>query len=183
MARRDLVFVAMALSACGGSMEGAVGGITMDVADGAFVLHKDPAGRADGLTVLLSDHLSVCDSIKTNTNRRSSNTLVLVFARVAEDGHLLSPAPGDHAVAPTRPAETGVYAGAFFSNFDSGCVRTLANKTATGESGLVKLEALNRQGTANGTFDITFGAGDRVTGRFAAPLCEAEFPTGPANCD
>jgi hypothetical protein len=55
-------------------------------------------------------------------------------------------------------------------------------EAATGQSGLIKLETMDAK-RVSGSFKAVFGNEAELSGTFDAPLCDAEFPSGPASCD
>ena len=184
--KRLMVAVSMvAMTGCSGSMSGTVGGISLNVSDAIFAVLKDDAGKSIGAFVLLADKPKICDSLKANREPKSSTSLALTVFRFSATDYL-APDVGDYTVVDTNPTSAGSYAQGFFSHTDSNCTNTLAGSAASGKSGLVKLSALKGEtnGTASGTFDITFGAGDKVTGNFNASYCDiSKLPTATPNCE
>lgn len=178
-----MVGLGVLAAACGGSVEGSVGGHTLQVADAVFVL-LHPRGQAEPvLEVLLSDAPSICKRLESNTLPGGANNLQLAIIRAGADGGLLPPAPGPHPVLQSVPFVEGAFGAAFFSNFDGSCRRTLLTQTATGTGGTITLDSFDPAQAARGTFELTFGGGDAVKGRFDARRCATPLPTVPVICE
>lgn len=183
--RRMMVAVpVMAMLGCSGSMSGSVGGVTMNVADAIFAVLKDDNGKSVAALIIMADQPKICDSLKANRQPKSATALVLSLFRIANND-FLAPDVGDFTAIDTNPSGAGSYARANFSHTDSNCTNTLANNASTGKSGLIKLTNIKGEanGAANGTFDITFGAGDTVKGSFNATYCDlTKLPATTPNC-
>lgn len=184
--RRLMVMIpVMALMGCSGSMSGTVGGVSMNVADSIFAILKDDNGKSVAALVILADQPKICDSLKANREPKSSTSLVLTMFRVGSTFDFLAPDVGDYTTIDTNPQGAGSYAQATFSHTDSNCTNTLSNSAASGKSGLIKLTNIKGEtnGNANGTYDITFGAGDTVKGSFNASYCDlSKLPAATRNC-
>lgn len=177
-------FLVAALSGCPGSVSGTVSGIGLTVSDTIFYPAKDTAGKTTSLSVLLADKGNLCSTLKANRRPRSSTGMLITFFRLATDFTVLAPDIGDYTVVPggTKVATGGNYAVASFLHVDANCSNTLSDEAAAGKSGLVKLTSVNSavNGSASGSFDITFGT-DRVTGGFSGAYCDiGTLPENPS---
>ncbi len=185
MNRSLFVVVAALVSACGpGSVNGTVSGISMNVADSIFAAIKDNTGRQVGLFVVMADKPNLCDSLKANRQPKSATAMVFAMVRYNAQGEELAPDVGDYTVVEEITA-AGSFASASFTRSDANCTNTIAANASGGKSGLIKLSALKAEanGSAQATFDVTFGAGDKVTGSFNAKYCDiASLGTNP-NCE
>lgn len=187
MMRRLMMAVSMlVVSGCAGSVNGQVGGISLAVSDAIFAILKDSSGKSTGALIVMGDKPKICDSLKANREPKSSTGLFLTLYRFSETDYL-SPDVGEYTtVAPGTQSSAGSFASAFFSRTDSDCRPTIAGNASSGKSGLIKLTNIKGEanGTANATFDITFGAGDKVTGNFNATYCDISMlPTADPNCE
>jgi hypothetical protein len=186
MMKRLLMAVPMmVLVGCSGSVNGQVGGISLNVADAVFAVLKDDAGKSIAALVVLSDKPKICDSIKANREPKTATSLVFTLYRFSDTDYL-APDTGDYTTVDTNPTSAGSFASANFSRTDSNCTNTLSSSASRGKSGLIKLTNLKGEtnGAANATFDITFGAGDKVTGNFNATYCDiSKLPTADPNCE
>lgn len=175
----------VALVGCAGSVNGTVGGVQLSVADAIFAILKDDAGKSAGAIVVLSDKPKICDSLKANREPKTATTMYTTLFRFSAT-EALAPDVADYTVIDSNPTSAGAYAFAGFSRTDSNCTNTLSASASSGKSGLVKLTAIKGEtgGTASGTFDITFGAGDKVTGNFNASYCDiTKLATTNPNCE
>jgi hypothetical protein len=178
------LFAAM-VSGCAGSVNGTVGGVNLSVADAIFAIIKDDAGKSIAAFLVMADKPKICDSLKANREPKTSTAMTITLFRFSATDYL-APDAMDYTVIDTNPTGAGSYASANFSRTDSNCTNTLADSASSGKSGLVKLTNLKGEtnGTANGTFDITFGAGDKVTGNFNATYCDlSKLPQTTPNCE
>lgn len=177
-------FLVAALSGCPGSVSGTVSGIGLTVSDTIFYPVKDNAGKTTNLIILLADKGNLCSMLKANRQPKSATGLQIVFYRWGTDNTVLAPDTGDYTVVPggTSVSNGGNYAMASFMHFDANCSNTLSADAAAGKSGLVKLTSVNSavNGSASGSFDITFGT-DRVTGGFSGAYCDmGSLPNNPS---
>ena len=183
--RRLMVMIPMvAMMGCSGSMSGTVGGVSMNVADSIFAILKDDNGKSFAAIVVLADQPKICDSLKANREPKSSTALQLTMLRVGSN-EFLAPDVGEYTTVGTVPSSPGSYAVATFSHTDSNCTNTLSDSASSGKSGLIKLTTIKGEtnGTASGTYDITFGAGDTVKGSFNASFCDlTKLPATTPNC-
>jgi hypothetical protein len=178
---------AVVLSACGGpgNMSGTVAGIKLDVKDSAFLLVKNQAGDTVGMFLAMADQPDICGTLKANRQPKNTTAVLFSMVRYTDQGTTLAPDVGDYTVINMTPPRGGNYAGALFSHTDTNCTSTIAQTAATGSSGLIKLTSMKAEanGYAQGSFDITFGASDKVTGSFSAKFCElSTLPVNP-NCE
>lgn len=191
MMRNTLGLVAVVfLSACGGpgSMSGSVAGLELSVKDAMFAIIKDQQGKSAGMYLVMADKPDLCATVKAN--RQPKNLTGVLFSMVRYsvtmgNVEVLAPDVGDYSVIKSSPQSGGNYAGAFFTHTDANCTSTLSNDASQASSGLIKLKSLKAEagGYASGDFDITFGAGDKVTGSFNASFCDVTTLSSNANCE
>lgn len=176
--------VLVASMGCAGSVNGTVGGVNLSVSDAIFSLFKDSAGKTTGAFIVLSDKPNLCASLKANREPKSATALSLVLFRFSNTDYL-APDVGDYTVTADAPTSAGSFAQAQFSRTDANCTNTLNEATSYGKSGLVKVANLKGEtnGNASGTFDLTFGAGDKVTGTFNANFCDVTMIASSPNCE
>ena len=178
---------ALVFSACGGPghMDGTVAGINLSVKDAIFALIKDTSGNTAGLYLVMADKPDLCTTVKANRQPKNLTGLVFSMVQYTDTATILAPDVGDYTVVNSTPPRGGRYAGAFFAHTDANCTSTIAPAAGTGSSGLVKLTSLKGEtgGTASGTFDVTFGASDKVTGSFNAAFCDVTTLGSNANCE
>ncbi|MEW5739348.1 MAG: hypothetical protein AB1938_10505 [Myxococcota bacterium] len=188
MTRITLAVVAVAVfSSCGGpgSMSGTVAGIKLDVKDAIFALVKNQQGQTEGLLIALSDKPDGCASLKANRQPKNLTAVSFSMVRYSDMGSLLAPDVGDYTVINSQPSRGGNYAAAYFTHTDTNCTSTISDTAATGSSGIISLKTLKGEanGIASGTYDVTFGASDKVTGSFNATFCDIQnLPMNP-NCE
>lgn len=184
--RTVMLAVAMvaAVGCAPGSVSGSVGGVTMNVADAVFAVLKSDAGKSEGLLVILADKPNICTSLKANREPKSATALTMMLYRVTQTD-ILAPDVGDYTVIDSNPTSAGNYAGASFTRTDANCTNSLSASASSGKSGLIKVTGLKAEanGNATGSFDITFGAGDKVTGNFNAAFCDAVLTDKQPNCE
>lgn len=171
------------LSGCPGSVNGTVGGVQLPVSDAIFAVLKDN-GKTVGAAVYLSDKPKLCDSLHANRETKQATSMLFLLSRTTTSD-VLAPDVGDYTVIEFGRAEAGNRTYSFFSRTDANCTNTISSTASGGKSGLVKLTNFKPEtgGSANGTFDVTFGAGDKVTGNFNATFCDiTEVPANP-NCE
>jgi len=143
------------LCACGpsgpGSFNGTVQSDALHVADAVYLMSQE---------IWLTDHTDLCTLLKANTYPKSG-TLVKIAPHpvttsvdfmVAESGAL------DHTVSLE------------FLKLDATCNTSMS---APATAGSVTLTTATAMGSASGTFDVTFGSADHVTGSFNALFCDA----------
>lgn len=179
------VGAAIALSACGGSVNGPVAGAQLGVADSVFFVNKDSAGKTKALIVVLADKPNICTSLKANRQPKNATSMVLSLIRLSANGEVLAPDVADYTVT-DQFSGAGNWGFAEFSKTDSNCTSVLASTATGGRSGVVKLTAINANtgGTAAGTFDITFGSqNDKVTGNFNSTYCDLSTLGSNPNCE
>lgn len=184
MNRLMMAVAALAMVGCSGSVNGTVGGISLNVSDSIFAILKDNSGKQTGALVFLSDKPRICESLKANRSAKSATGLLLAMSRSNNDGSI-SPDVGDYTVIDRNPTSAGNFAFASFSRTDSNCDPTLSNDASGAKSGIVKVTTLKGEanGNAVGTFDITFGGGDKVTGNFNASFCDISQVQPNPNCE
>jgi hypothetical protein len=181
-----LLGLTVALSGCSGSVNGTVAGFSLSVADAIFAVLKDQNGKATGALIVMADKPRICDSLKANREPKSSMGLSIAIARVSAMDSL-APDIGDYTVlsATQAPMNAGNFAYAGFNRNDTTCTSTIAPEAGSAKSGIVKVTNFKGEanGAANGTFDITFGSGDKVTGNFNATFCDISMVQGNPNCE
>lgn len=176
--------LAVGMVGCAGSAEGKVAGHNLAVADAIFGVQKDSDGKNNILFVVLADKPNLCDSLKANRTPKGATSLSLGMFRIA-DLKLLAPDVGEYTVRTGADAfSNGNTASPTFSRQDSSCADTISNNAGDGKSGLIKLTNLKAEtgGSANGTFDITFGDGN-LKGSFNASYCDLAQLTDNPNCE
>lgn len=172
-----------------GSVSGTVGGVSLNVQDAIFYVIKDDAGKTQGIALALADKSAVCTTVKANRQPKSATSISFGLFNVKVDGAattLLAPDVGDYTVTNNSAdlAKGGRWAIGAFDKVDANCTSSMATSATTGQSGLVTVTTLKSEasGTAEGTFDVSFGTQkDKVTGRFSAGYCDlAKTPTNPS---
>jgi hypothetical protein len=171
----------VSLLGCGGTVVGTVDGNSLKVMEGALVLFNDPVSA----TVFLSDQVGFCETLKKNEFAANSNLLSLSLLRIADDGRpTRSLDPGSYTVTPPMfdlPSSPGRYSQLRFFASDGQCRGLLVPDRSRTESGSIELSSFDTT-RATGTFDATFGSGDRLTGTFDVPACSFVIPDEPASC-
>ncbi len=187
MNRLMMAVAALAMVGCSGSMNGTVGGVSLNVADAIFAVLKDDDGKSFAAIVAMSDKPKMCETLKANRQTKASTQIVFTMFRYNSSAtEFLSPDVAEYTVVDSPPTGGGNYGNSIFTRNDSDCRQTVAEDAAKGKSGLIKLTGIKAEnnGTANGTYDITFGAGDKVTGSFNATYCDiSKLPTATPNCE
>jgi hypothetical protein len=167
-------------------MNGTVGGVSLSVADAIFAVLRDGTGKQAGLLVAMSDKPNICDSLKANRQPKSATALTMAFVRYNAQFETLAPDVGEYSVLSAEAPGAGNFAAAVFSRSDANCTNTISNDASVAKSGLIKLTNLKAEtnGTAVASFDMTFGAGDKVTGSFNARYCDiVSLSTTAPNCE
>lgn len=178
---------AMVLSACGGagSVNGTVAGISLSVKDSFFVLLRNTLGETAGMMVMMLDKPDACTTFKANRNPKNSTGVAFSMVRYTDMGKTLAPDVGEYTVVNGQPSRGGNYVAAYFVRTDSNCTSTVSDAARRGSSGVVKLTSLKGEanGYASGTFDVTFGTSDKVTGDFNAKFCDIQQISDNPNCE
>lgn len=185
MKRITMAFVSMlAMAGCAGSVNGQVGGVSLNVSDAIFAILKNDQGKSTGMLVIMADKPKLCDSLKANREPKQSTALFMTMSRVTETDSL-APDVGEYTVIDGIPSRAGNYSYASFSRTDANCTNTLSSSTSGAKSGLIKVTNLKGEanGSANATFDITFGSGDNVKGNFNATYCDISTLQNNPNCE
>lgn len=184
--RRLMLAIPMVMMAgCSGSMNGQVAGHSLSVADAIFAILKDDQGKATSAIVIMADKPKICDSLKANREPKTSTALFFTLFRFSDTDYL-SPDAAEYTTVDSNPNSAGAYAFASFQRTDSDCRNTVAIDASRGKSGLVKLTNIKGEtgGSANATYDVTFGAGDKVSGNFNATYCDiTKLPATDPNCE
>jgi hypothetical protein len=182
------VFAASALVAalaCGGgssstsgsaSISGTIRGQSMSAKDAtAANLSFNATGRGGSAAVIgITSAAGICPQLTSGKEPKSTQYLVLSAFRLQPDG---SAAPPPSAGVYPVGALTIENAVAVFAATDAACHDTVASDSVA-TSGNVTFTSVGSRYA--GTFDLTFGFGDHVTGTFDAPMCPglAEFAEG-----
>lgn len=185
---RSLLFgsaVALFVSACSpGSFNGTVAGNSLSVADAIFAQVKDDNGKIFGAYIVLADQPNLCDTLKANREPKQSTYVSFTLLK-ASDTEFLAPDIGEYTIVTGLPSANASSAYAQFDHSDANCTNTLSEDARTGKSGLIKLQSYKAEsgGSASGTFDVTFGAGDGVKGAFNASYCDLSKLPSDLNCE
>lgn len=178
---------ALVFSACGGPghMDGTVAGINLSVKDAIFALIKDSSGNTAGMFMVMADKPDLCATVKANRQPKELTGLMFSMVQYTDTATVLAPDVGEYTVINAAPPRGGRYVGAMFAHTDANCTSTIAQAAGTGSSGLVKLTSLKTEtgGYASGTFDVTFGSSDKVTGSFNAAYCDVSPGSSTARCE
>jgi hypothetical protein len=174
----------LGLVGCAGSADGKVAGHSLAVADAIFDTLKED-GKNVGLIVIMADKPNICDSLKANRQPKGATFMQLTLLRIT-DSEVLAPDVADYTVKEGLGAFTskGNNAAVEFVRQDSSCATTISGNAGDGKSGLIKLTNLKAEtgGTANATFDITFGDGN-LKGGFNAQYCDLSSLSNSPNCE
>lgn len=174
----------MTLGGCAGSVSGTVGGVSLSVSDAIFAVIKDNDGKSRGAVVLLSDAPRLCENYKANREAKGSTNLLFTLYRLS-DTDVLAPDVGEYTVTGSDIKGAGFHAGAIFGRNDANCVNTIASTARDGKSGLITVKSIKSEagGGAGGSFDVTFGSGDKLTGNFNASYCDITTIHENPNCE
>lgn len=176
--------LAVGMVGCAGSADGKVAGHSLAVSDAIFGLLKDNSGKNIGLQVILADKPNLCDTAKANRRPKSATALSFLLVRIG-DTEVLAPDAVDYTVREGFDFFTtkGNNAAVDFEREDSSCASTIGGSAGTGKSGLVKVTNVKAEagGSANATFDVTFGDGS-LKGSFNATYCDLSAYNNP-NCE
>jgi hypothetical protein len=175
----------MGLVGCAGSADGKVAGHSLAVADAIFGTLKDDNGKTLGLQVIMADKPNLCDKLKANRQPKEAVSLSFLLIRIG-DNDVLAPDAVEYTVkSGLEPYTTkGNNAAAGFERENSSCESTIDGSAKAGRSGLIKVTNLKAEtgGTANATFDVTFGDGS-LKGNFNATFCDLSSLTSRPNCE
>ncbi len=184
---RVLFFAVLALIivGCGGpgGFDGKVSGTELKVSEALLFPAKDGSGKLVGAYVGMANVTGVCDRLKAGRAFKDTTAVLIAMTTLGTDLKATAPTPGDYPVK--LPTGAGNAAIATFVKTDSKCMTTIPGGNSNGVSGLVKLSAIKLEagGSAQGTFDITFGSqNDKTTGSFNATFCDANVFTS-TNCE
>lgn len=186
---KHLVLAALSLSmlvGCSkGSMSGTVGGNNLNVADAIFANVNDNSGASVFALLVMSDKPNLCDSLKANRVAKQATSISFAIVRYNSDDKVLAPDIGDYTVIEGNAPGAGNFASAGFGHTDANCTNTLSESASTGRSGLIKVTNFKPETNGNmaGTYDVTFGAGDHVTGGFNASYCDITTLQVNPNCE
>lgn len=184
MKRLMTLVMAVSMVGCSGSVNGSVGGVSLSVADAIFGTIKGNDGKIFAATVFMADKPKLCDSLKANRQPKQMTALQITFLRTS-DTEFLAPDVGEYTVRDNVLTPNSLSAGASFARTDANCTNTLSANATDAKSGLVKVTNFKAEtnGNAAGTFDITFGSGDKVTGNFNASYCDLSSLSETPNCE
>ncbi|MGV3625450.1 MAG: hypothetical protein ACO1OB_31860 [Archangium sp.] len=176
--------LAVGMVGCAGSAEGKVAGHNLAVADAVFATLKDDDGKNLVMLLVMADKPNLCDGLKANRTPKEATSLTMQMVRVG-GGEILAPDVGEYTVRDSLSINMGNNATADFGRQDSSCTDTVANSAGESKSGLIKITNLRAEkgGTANGTYDISFGDG-ALKGSFNASYCDINvLATGNPSCE
>jgi len=174
----------MVLVGCAGSADGKVAGHSLAVADAIFGTLKDTSGKNAGLLVVMADKPNLCDSLKANRRPKGATFVQFTLLRVSDNNEYLAPDVAEFTVKEGLAVfGKGNNASVEFDRQDSSCATTIGGSAGAGKSGLIKLTNVKAEtgGSANATFDVTFGDGS-LKGAFNATYCNLESLDRP-NCE
>jgi hypothetical protein len=188
MRKLALTLAAIMSAACSpGSFSGTIVGTPLSVQDVIFAVLKTEQGKSAGMFVLMSDKPNMCASLKANREPKNATAVMFQLLRISANAEILAPEIGDYTVKPlVAGSGAGNYAYSVFAKTDANCTEALSATNVVGQSGIVKVTALKAEanGTAAGTFDITYGTqNDKVTGAFNASYCDITQIAQSPNCE
>ncbi|MFZ5445441.1 MAG: hypothetical protein ACOZQL_35950 [Myxococcota bacterium] len=184
MKRLMTMLLAVSMVGCAGSVNGSVGGVSLSVADAIFGTVKDNSGKIYAASIFMADKPKLCDSLKANRQPKQMTALQMTIIRT-NDTEFLAPDVGEYTVRDNPLTPNALSAGASFVRTDANCTNTLSANATDAKSGLIKVTGFKAEtnGNAAGTFDITFGSGDKVTGNFNASYCDLSSLSETPNCE
>ena len=179
-------FGSLALAACSGSVtssgpsasvQGTAAGQTVTVNDDIGLVGTMSAGGAHQsyAGVLLTNKAGTCGIIQSNTNPASVSALSLLVA-ISSAGTPPAVGPGTYAIndGTAQPPDANgnvTVAGAAFVVNDASCVKVTDEKASAGTITISSVTS----GMVTGHFDVTFPAGDHLTGDFSSPVCSVDL--------
>jgi hypothetical protein len=153
------------LCACGpsgpGQFNGTVQSNTLRVADAVYLM---------GQEVWLTDHIDLCALLQKNTYPKGGTLVKIAAHPVATTGDFTVAESGalDHTISFE------------FLKLDATCNTSVSAPATAGTATLTTADAM---GNASGTFDVTFGSADKVTGTFNATYCNAMTSYPSPTCE
>lgn len=156
---------------------GSIGGQSLVPHDAtAATLAVSPNGvPGHAAVVALTSAAGMCPLLSSGKEPRNTQYLVLTAFRLQPDFSAAPPAqPGTYPVG----ALTIENAIAVFATTDVNC-QLVPAAGAVANSGSITFTSVGNR--YSGSYDLTFGFGDHVTGTFDAPLCASIATVGPGN--
>jgi hypothetical protein len=152
--------------ACGGisnQVTGTVKGNSLTVRDAILLGNTE---------VWLSSTEKLCDALRMNAYPKSARLMKLQLYPVATGDFsvVVSTTGKDHSAAMQ------------FDVLNDACMMQLVGQESAATSGKVTVVTFDTMRSITGTFDVTFGDTDRVTGSFNASWCDAPTTYPSPDC-
>ena len=148
------------------TVSGTIAGTSLHV-DGAIAAVASDVDGDTGTTILLMSGADACARVGGSLAPGDTQITLSLAVPDATGAHFTAiAAPGTFSIAPDVGAVD-----AQVDRYDATCQR-VATSGARAQSGSITLDAVSSTG-ASGSFAITLGTGDAITGTFTATTCEA----------
>lgn len=170
--------------ACGGgdastaTVEGTVGGVSLAAQDAIIAALPAEDGKYRD-TVVIGDFAHVCSQSRDNAQVPNGTRLALTLIERDSTGALEPLTPGDFPISEEGSGPR--VARAMFQKLDGSCTATFDAAAGQAVSGTVTVTTATFDFT-DGTFDLEFPGGDRLTGTFHAAVCAEPTRMPPETC-
>jgi hypothetical protein len=184
--RLVVVCAMVAATACGGSggpasgsatFAGSIAGQSLSPRDATSGnLSFSPSGvPGQAAVIAITSAAGFCPMLSAGKEPKSTQYLVLTAFRLQPNYSAIPPpAPGTYTVG-ALALENAV---ALFAATDGSC-QLVATSQAAATSGAITFTSVGSRYA--GSYDLTFGFGDHVTGTFDAPACAGAAAVGPGS--
>jgi hypothetical protein len=150
-----------------GSMSGTVEGQSLAPKD---VLAVSVQGATN---IFITDVTGYCSAINDGHKLKSGTALVLILGQTDSSGASVAITPGTFPITDFPTGNTA--ATAELVKTDATCTNTVNESGATAVSGSVTVSAVSGS-SVDGSYDLTMGSNDHVTGSFSAATCSYTAP-------
>lgn len=145
--------------ACGGggtsTFKGTVKGTALEVKSAILLANTE---------VWLSSSDKLCENLAMNTYPKDGRILKLTLRPVETGSFTVDPS--------TATGNTHTAFMQFFA-LDAACKSTIMFGDSVGTTGTVTVKSFEASKSIDGSFDLTFGSSDKVTGTFFGSYCDA----------
>lgn len=176
--------VVMASVACGGAgdVSGTIAGATLSVNDG-LLWQQTSDGMTMGI-VVLTDMSNACEKAQTNKVTKGASGLGITLAELTSDGKMIAPTVGEYNIVSGNGMPSGKFAGVtFFKNAADSCADSIAENQGSASSGKITVTKYDAATGAEGTFELNFSAGEKVTGSFNVASCAVTMASAEPTCE
>jgi hypothetical protein len=142
---------------------------------------------SDGMTmgiVVITDMSNACEKAQTNKVTKGASGLGITLAELTSDGKMIAPTVGEYNIVSGNGMPSGKFAGVtFFKNAADSCADSIAENQGSASSGKITVTKYDAATGAEGTFELNFSAGEKVTGSFNVASCAVTMASAEPTCE